>query len=67
MKLLTARYDRVQSYTDLPEITLKKIQHFFEHYNDLEAGKWVKIIRWAGPEEAQRLIIEATERAKSAQ
>jgi inorganic pyrophosphatase len=64
---ITARYDRVQSYTDLPEITLKQIQHFFEHYKDLEAGKWVKIIRWAGPEEAQRLIIEATERAKSAQ
>ena len=64
---ITARYDRVQSYTDLPEITLKQIQHFFEHYKDLEAGKWVKIVRWAGPEEAQRLIIEATERAKSAQ
>jgi inorganic pyrophosphatase len=64
---ITARYDRVQSYTDLPEITLKQIQHFFEHYKDLEAGKWVKIVRWAGPEEAQRLIIEATERAKSTQ
>jgi len=64
---ITARYDRVQSYTDLPEITLKQIQHFFEHYKDLEAGKWVNIVRWAGPEEAQRLIIEATERAKSAQ
>ena len=64
---ITARYDRVQSYTDLPEITLKQIQHFFEHYKDLEAGKWVKIMRWAGPEEAQRLIIEATERAKHAQ
>ena len=64
---ITARYDRVQSYTDLPEITLKQIQHFFEHYKDLEAGKWVKIVGWAGPEEAQRLIIEATERAKSAQ
>jgi len=64
---ITARYDRVQSYTDLPEITLKQIQHFFEHYKDLEAGKWVKIVGWAGPEEAQRLIIEATERAKSTQ
>ena len=64
---ITARYDRVQSYTDLPEITLKQIQHFFEHYKDLEAGKWVKIVGWAGPEEAQRLIIEATERAKRTQ
>jgi inorganic pyrophosphatase len=61
---LTARYDRVTSYTDLPDITLQQIQHFFEHYKDLEPGKWVKVLRWGGPEEANRLIIEGIERAK---
>ena len=61
---LTQRYDRVQNYTDLPEITIKQIEHFFEHYKDLEPGKWAKIIRWGDAEEARRLILEAIERAK---
>jgi len=61
---LTKRYDRVQSYQDLPEITLKQIEHFFEHYKDLEPGKWVKITRWGDAEEAKKLIVEAIERAK---
>jgi inorganic pyrophosphatase len=61
---LTQRYDRVATYTDLPEITIKQIEHFFEHYKDLEPGKWAKIIRWGDAEEARRLIVEAIERAK---
>jgi inorganic pyrophosphatase len=61
---LTQRYDRVQNYTDLPEITIKQIEHFFEHYKDLEPGKWVKIIRWGDVTEARRLINEGIERAK---
>jgi inorganic pyrophosphatase len=61
---LTQRYDRVTTYTDLPEITIKQIEHFFEHYKDLEPGKWAKIIRWGDDEEARRLIVEAIERAK---
>ncbi|HEU6441505.1 MAG TPA: inorganic diphosphatase [Microvirga sp.] len=61
---LTQRYDRVQNYTDLPEITLKQIEHFFEHYKDLEPGKWAKIIRWGDKAEAHRLIQEGIERAK---
>jgi inorganic pyrophosphatase len=61
---LTQRYDRVKTYIDLPDITLQQIQHFFEHYKDLERGKWVKIKRWGGPEDAQRLITESIERAK---
>jgi inorganic pyrophosphatase len=62
---ITQRYDRIQSYTDMPEITMKQIEHFFEHYKDLEPHKWVKIVRWGGPEEARRLILEGMERAKS--
>ena len=60
---LTQRYDRVKTYTDLPEITLKQIEHFFEHYKDLEPGKWVKIIRWGDAQDAHRLIREGIERA----
>jgi len=61
---LTQRYDKVQSYSDLPEITLAQIQHFFEHYKDLEPGKWVKVLRWGSPEDAYQLIVEGIERAK---
>jgi inorganic pyrophosphatase len=62
---LTQRYAGVASYVDLPEITLKQIEHFFAHYKDLEPGKWVKIIRWGGPEEAHNLINAAIERDKA--
>jgi inorganic pyrophosphatase len=61
---LTQRYDKVATFSDLPEITLAQIQHFFEHYKDLERGKWVKVLRWGGPDEAHRLIEEGIARAK---
>jgi inorganic pyrophosphatase len=60
---LTQRYANVSNYTDLPEITWKQIEHFFVHYKDLEPGKWVKLIGWGDAAEAQRLIVEAIERA----
>jgi inorganic pyrophosphatase len=63
---LTQRYDRIESYQDLPEITVRQIEHFFEHYKDLEPGKWVKIRRWGDADEARRMIQEGIERAKSA-
>jgi inorganic pyrophosphatase len=59
---LTKRYLHVQTYTDLPEITLDQIRHFFEHYKDLEVGKWVKVAGWGSAEEARRLITEAIAR-----
>ncbi len=61
---LTKRYVDVNSYQDLPEITILQIQHFFEHYKDLETRKWVKIAGWGDANEARRLITEAIERAK---
>jgi inorganic pyrophosphatase len=61
---LTKRYDGVHNYDDLPEITLSQVQHFFEHYKDLEPGKWVKIEGWRGADVARQLIVEAIERAK---
>jgi inorganic pyrophosphatase len=61
---LTKRYESVRSYNDLPAITREQIQHFFEHYKDLEPGKWVKLIGWGDAEEARQLIVEAIERAR---
>jgi inorganic pyrophosphatase len=61
---LTKRYLHVMNYTDLPEITLEQIQHFFEHYKDLEPGKWVKIAGWGDAAEARQLIEEAIERGR---
>ncbi len=61
---LTRRYDAVRNHTDLPQITLDQIQHFFEHYKDLEPGKWVKVLRWGDADEARRLILEGIARAK---
>jgi inorganic pyrophosphatase len=62
---LTKRYADVNNYTDLPEITLKQIQHFFEHYKDLEPGKWVRVEDWQDADTAKRHIVEAIERAKA--
>jgi inorganic pyrophosphatase len=62
---LTQRYDKVKTHSDLPDITLQQIQHFFEHYKDLEPGKWVKVLRWGGADEARRLIEEGIARAKA--
>ena len=61
---LTKRYLHVHNYTDLPQITLEQIQFFFEHYKDLEPGKWVKLSGWGDAVEARHFITEAIARAK---
>lgn len=55
-------YDNVKTIDDLPDLTKDRIQHFFEHYKDLEKGKWVKVSGWSGPEEAQAEILRSVER-----
>lgn len=62
---LTKRYENIFNYDDLPSITLSQIAHFFEHYKDLEPGKWVKIGDWRDASEARRLIVEAMARYQS--
>jgi inorganic pyrophosphatase len=57
-------YSGVASYTDLPPILTEQIAHFFQHYKDLEKGKWVTITRWIGPDEAKALLVEGLERAR---
>jgi inorganic pyrophosphatase len=64
---LTRRYENVHEYTDLPEITRQQIQHFFEHYKDLEANKWVKVAGWGDAAEARQIINEAIERYGASQ
>ncbi|HSS47016.1 MAG TPA: inorganic diphosphatase [Burkholderiales bacterium] len=59
-------YRAIQSPRDLPELTLSQIAHFFEHYKDLEPGKWVKLTGWAGPEEAIAEILAGAQRYNSA-
>jgi inorganic pyrophosphatase len=60
---LTRRYEKVQDYTQLPEITVKQVEHFFAHYKDLEDGKWVKVVGWGSVDEAKRYIIDGIARA----
>ena len=61
---LTQHYEHVRAHTDLPRIALEQIQHFFEHYKDLEPGKWVKLIGWGDAEEAKQLIRDAIRRER---
>jgi inorganic pyrophosphatase len=64
---LSRRYEHVHEFTDLPEITRQQIQHFFEHYKDLEPGKWVKVTGWGDAAEAKRLISEGIARYAAGQ
>jgi len=58
-------YSSINDIKDLPEIIRKKITHFFEHYKELEPGKFVKVTGWGGVEEAQKMIKEAIQRVTS--
>lgn len=60
---LTKFYESVHEYTDLPEIQVQQIEHFFAHYKDLEPGKWVKVIGWRDSATAKRMILEGIARA----
>ncbi|WP_071058006.1 inorganic diphosphatase [Pelistega sp. MC2] len=59
-------YSNIKSVDDLPEVELKQIQHFFEHYKDLEKGKWVKVTGWAGPDAAKEEIQTSVQRYQKA-
>jgi inorganic pyrophosphatase len=61
---LTRRYEKVHNYTDLPEITIRQVEHFFEHYKDLETTKWVKLLGWGDAEEAKGMILKGIEKGK---
>jgi len=62
---LSGLYHSIQSPRDLPEITTRQIAHFFEHYKDLEPGKWVRVSTWVGAEEAKAEIVASVERFRA--
>ena len=59
---LSSLYRENQSPRDLPELATRQIAHFFEHYKDLEPGKWVRVSTWAGAEDAKQEIMASVER-----
>lgn len=59
-------YRAIESPRDLPEQTLAQISHFFQHYKDLEVGKWVKVQGWVGVEEAKVEILAGVTRYQDA-
>ena len=59
---LSKMYQNIATYNDLPQHLLSSLEHFFNHYKDLEEGKWVKIEGWAGPEAAHNEIVASVER-----
>jgi inorganic pyrophosphatase len=58
-------YSNIRNYTDLPAVLIEQIAHFFEHYKDLEKGKWVKVVRWTDAVETAGLIRAAIERLQA--
>jgi inorganic pyrophosphatase len=60
-------YSQWQKPEDLNPLRLKTIAHFFEHYKDLEEGKWVKILGWEGPESAKQEILDGIANYNAAQ
>lgn len=59
---LTSVYDNVQEVGDLPPLIVEQIEHFFTHYKDLEAGKWMKVLGWRDAAAARAEILESVAR-----
>ena len=63
---LCSLYREKKSHADLPELVRAQIAHFFAHYKDLEEGKWVEIVGWAGVNEAKAEIMAGVKRYNKA-
>ncbi len=61
---LTPIYKHIQDIDDVPELLKAQIKHFFEHYKDLEAGKWVKVDGFEGIARAKEEIVASARRFK---
>ncbi|MCX7122222.1 MAG: inorganic diphosphatase [Gammaproteobacteria bacterium] len=59
---LTKLYTHIQDITDIPELLKQQIKHFFEHYKDLEVGKWVKVDGFENVITAKQEITQSVER-----
>ena len=58
-------YSNIDTWKDVRPILIDQIQHFFEHYKDLEKGKWVKVHHWGDAEEAASMIQKGMDAAKT--
>jgi inorganic pyrophosphatase len=63
---LSQLYNDVKSFEDVPLILRNQITHFFEHYKDLEKGKWVKVLGWEGIDSARKEILDGVARYQAA-
>lgn len=63
---LSKHHRGIRDFRDIPEITLDQIAHFFEHYKDLDEGKWVRVDGWGGVDEAKQEILNSIEMFDSA-
>ncbi len=61
---LTPLYNDVKEATDLPPLVLEQIKHFFEHYKDLEPGKWVKVEEWGDADTAREVAMKGVAAVK---
>lgn len=57
-------YDKVLNYTDMQEIELQRIEHFFEHYKDLEPNKWARVGEWRDAKEAKDIVLRSIQMYK---
>ncbi len=62
VRQITPLYDDVIEASDLPSLLLNQIRHFFEHYKDLDDGKWVKVVDWSGAAAAKQQIQDSIQR-----
>jgi len=63
---ISSLYDKVYNYSDLAQIELQRIQHFFEHYKDLEPNKWTRVGSWLDADEARRIVSKSINQFKDA-
>ncbi len=64
---VSAMYDKINNFRDLPPLLLRQIEHFFQRYKDLEDGKWVEIDHWGDEAEAREKIVQAIARHDEAE
>ena len=58
-------YSHVHDVNDVSKHWLERIGHFFQHYKDLEPGKWVKISGWGDAEQAKQIVLDSVQRFKA--
>jgi inorganic pyrophosphatase len=63
---ITNRWAHVNSIEDMPSELMERIAHFFEHYKDLDEGKWVRVRDWEGVEAAKAEISNSVQMFKDA-